>query len=352
MLSIYQLKKIKTMKKIFSALCAITLIAFLSFLNACNKKANLNNTPTSSVSKEDPIQRVKDFYSQLKGKKTRSSIQISDDSLVYMIEAQANYTLADFSYNSYIYTRYETEIEIPYTGEGYASNDIDGATEELINDINDDFQHVNTNNDLSILYIDLEILEKTTSFLKVKGIGVYGYPGYSFPPGYDTSYRRVFNYNSPQCPWNMKGFCWDETSGKRLVSPPGDPIDGYMCVMGRQKTLDYIYPSGIPVNYGWYMIDINSQYFEPQTIASNPYRPSCTYNQWQGYSEDVCFSKPEMNFYLDLASPRIKTFLDNNSRNFIDCFWNISVPFDGFNYYYYNWHKDILLLKYGKLMIH
>lgn len=209
------------------------------------------------------------------------------------------------------------------------------------------FEEENTSGELVILYVDVEILDKTSQFLKVKGSGVFGYPGYSFPPGYDTSYRRVFNYNKPQCPWNVKGYCWDYNSGKRHVSPPGDPIDGYMCVIGRQKTLDYLYPSGIPVNYGMYMIDIQTKIFSPESIQSNPYRPTCLYNQWQGLPEDVCFSKPEMDFYLDLASPRIKTYLDNNNRDYIDCYWNLFVPYDNNTYDYKSYKKDFLFLKHG-----
>lgn len=338
------------MKNKIKALSAILIIACLSLLNACNKKAVIGNDKTNATTKSNPIQNVKDFYHMLKNKKTRSSIPISDDSLIYFIEAQTNITLCNYQYNSYIYVRHEKEIDIPYSTEGYSSTDIENATNTLISYMQGKFEEENTSGELVILYVDVEILDKTSQFLKVKGSGVFAYPGYSFPPGYDTSYRRVFNYNSAQCPWNMKGYCWDESSGKRLVAAPGDPIDGYMCVVGRQKTLDYLYPSGIPVNYGWYMIDINSKYFEPQPIASNPYRPSCTYNQWQGYAEGVCFSKPEMDFYLDLASPRIKNYLDNNNRDYIDCFWNVSVPFDGFNYDYNIWFKDILLLKHGKLV--
>lgn len=88
-----------------------------------------------------------------------------------------------------------------------------------------------------------------------------------------------------------------------------------MCVKSRQKALDYLYPFGLPVNYGWYMIDIKTKIFEPEPIQSNPYSPSCIYNQWNGLAENVCFSKHEMDFYLDIACPRIKTYLDNNNSS-------------------------------------
>lgn len=321
------------------------------------KKAPQQVSTTNSTAPNKDIQQVKDFFEQLKTKKhTRTTIPLSDDSLVYYIEADLNINLGNFTYDKDVLTTKTVEVDVPYNTTGYNSTDIESAVASMQTVIQDKFDEldISTNVGLVVLYVDVELVETTSTHKKLRGMGVFGvdvdvdandrYPenDFRFWPYYTNAYNAA------------KGYCTDYTQGIRTSDLP-NTIPGYMTIIGRQMYVDYLYPNGLPQQYQNTVIDIHNSILFGTYLATNPYRPSYHSTQWGGQTAGECFNKAELNFYLDLSHPNISSYVSSTSQSYLTHWWitnaicpsgqgGVAVPSD------YNYGEDYIRPWVGTLV--
>ncbi|HMT35856.1 MAG TPA: hypothetical protein PKC41_08350 [Chitinophagaceae bacterium] len=305
----------------------VLITVCMLIINASCTKPTTQNITKKDTQTNIQIKQVKDFFEKIRNnKKTRSSIILSDDSLVYYIEADLNIELGDFKYDRDVITTEIVDVTVPHNNNKFDSDDIDDACQSIKSAILNKYNSLNTsaNPGLVVLYVDVEITESTSTHKKIRGTGVMGVNVTPIPLHTDR-YYRCWPFYYPSCPTAIRGYCSDYYDGKR-VSDIYNTNPGYMTLRGKQLYLDYAFPNGIPQMYQYIAINIQNVVPLPSAIASNPYRPSMLKNQYEGYTSNVCFYVDELDFYMGLSNARITYEVSNLNKSYLNHYWTHKPP--------------------------